>query len=106
MTTSKLQGYLGICKKANYLIIGGDTLKVYSKKLYLIVVNSQMSKTIEKIINYRYEQGKVKVIALKENNLTQLLGLNNCQIVGIKNKGLADAICNNCTEDYNIIRGE
>lgn len=44
------------------------------------------------------------IIATNEE-LGNLINIPKCQIVGIKNKGLSDAILN-CSEDYKEIRGE
>ena len=88
---NKISGYLNICRKANYLIIGADNLKFYNKKLYLICVNSSYSNNISKIINKLYEQYKIPIIALNED-IENHVGIKNCQIIGIKNKGLSDAM--------------
>lgn len=100
---SKIKSYLGLCRKANYLIIGSDKLKHYSKKLYLVVVNLVTSKNIEKIM-CKFAEAGLPIIATNED-LGSLINIPKCQIVGIKNKGLSDAILN-CTEDYKNIRGE
>ena len=47
---NKINNYLGICKKAGYLIIGSDNLQDYHQKLYLIIVNGEKTTTITKLI--------------------------------------------------------
>ena len=102
---NKVSGYLNICRKANYLIIGADNLKVYTKKLYLVCVNKNYSTNISKVINKLHEQYKIPIIAIK-NTLEEVACISNCQIIGVKNKGLADAILAQ-TSEYEIIkRGE
>ena len=102
---NKISGYLNICRKANYLIIGADNLKFYTKKLYLICINKNYSNNICKIFSKLHEEYKIPVIALNEDIETQV-GIKNCQIIGIKNKGLSDAILAQ-TSDFEIIkRGE
>lgn len=102
---SKISGYLNICRKANYLIIGADNLKFYTKKLYLVCVNKNTSNNINKIINKLYEEYKIPVISLN-NSIEELTGITNCQIIGIKNKGLAEAILSQASEFEIIKRGE
>ena len=93
---NKLKEYLGICNKAGYLIIGADNLKKYNKKLYLLVVDAMVSKNLQKVID------KFQVIGVQNclvENLSDLVEIENCKIVGIKNHGLAQEILKN-------IRGE
>lgn len=106
MVSNKLQGYLGILRKGNYLVIGADNLKVYNKKLYLIIVPNQASKNIEKVSTYIANDYDIPIIELPIEDLGQIIGLNSCKILGVKNKGLCDAILNNCKDEYRLIRGE
>lgn len=96
MNSEKVKNYLGICRKAGYLIIGGDNLKKYDKKMYLLLVDEKVSKTLQKIIN-KFEENKVE--CLRVENLSGLVDIENCKIVGVKNYGLAVEIIKN-------IRGE
>ena len=96
MNSEKVKNYLGLCRKAGYLIIGGDNLKKYDKKMFLLLVDSEVSKTLQKIIN-KFEENEVECIVLE--NLASLVDIENCKIVGVKNKGLAVEIIKN-------IRGE
>lgn len=95
MNREKIKSYLGISHKAGYLIIGADNLKNYNKKLYLILVDKNISNTLQKVINKFEGQIQVEII----ENLNELVEIENCKIVGIKNYGLANEIIKN-------IRGE
>ena len=96
MNRDKVKNYLGICRKAGYLIIGADSLKKYDKKMYLLLVDSEVSKTLQKIID-RFNQKNIECLLV--DNLNQLIDIENCKIVGVKNNGLALEIIKN-------IRGE
>ena len=85
----KLVGYINIAKKANYLIIGSDTLKDYTKKLYLVLYDKTAQNSVRKIVyDIKHKDIKTKEI----ENLGELINIENCKIVGLKNKGLSDAI--------------
>ena len=85
----KLIGYLNICHKAGYLIIGGETLENYNKKLYLVIYDKNSQKNTIKIV----EKLKNKQIPCVEvENLGEITKINNCKIVGIKNKNLSEII--------------
>ncbi len=91
MEREKIENYLNICRKAGYLIIGGEKLENYSKKLYLVIYDKNSQKNTMKIV----EKFKIKQISVCEmENLGEILGIENCKIVGIKNKNLSDIILN------------
>ena len=87
MNIDKTKGLINISRKAGFLIIGGDKLKNYRKKLYLIIYDTSAQKNTLKII----EQFKdIEVISV--NNLENLTSIKNCKIVGVKNKTLSENI--------------
>lgn len=91
MEREKIENYLNICRKAGYLIIGGEKLENYSKKLYLVIYDKNSQKNTMKIV----EKFKIKQISVCEmENLGEILSIENCKIVGIKNKNLSDIILN------------
>lgn len=91
MEKDKLVGYLNICQKAGYLIIGGETLENYNKKLYLVIYDKNAQKNTMKIV----EKLKTRDIPVVEiENLEELTNKKNCKIVGIKNKDLSEIIKN------------
>ena len=87
MNREKVKNYLGICHKAGYLIIGSDNLKNYDKKLYLILIDNDNSKTIQKTVSRFSEVEKIEI-----ENLGELLSIASCKVVGIKNFGLSEEI--------------
>ena len=105
LISKKLQGYLGILRKGDYLVIGADRLKEYNKKLYLVIIPKNASKNILKVSTHIANDYNIPVIEVPLEDMGECIGLNSCQILGVKNKGLSDAILNNCKDEYKIIRG-
>ena len=89
MDKIKLQGYINIAKKAGYVIIGGDKLYNYNKKLYLVIYSKDASKNTLKVVE-KLKQRDIPVITLK--NLEDIMNIKNCKIIAIKNKNLSDII--------------
>lgn len=89
MDKIKLQGYINIAKKAGYVIIGGDKLYNYNKKLYLVIYSKDASKNTLKVVE-KLKQRDVPIIALE--NLEDIMNIKNCKIIAIKNKNLSDII--------------
>lgn len=89
---NKINNYLGICKKAGYLIIGSDNLQDYHQKLYLIIVNGEKTSTITKLIKRKMEEYENVMCIIAKEPFSQAIGLQNCKIVGVKNKGITEEI--------------
>lgn len=89
MDNIKLQGYINIAKKAGYVIIGGDKLYNYNKKLYLVIYSKDASKNTLKVVE-KLKQRDIPVITLE--NLEDIMNIKNCKIIAIKNKNLSDII--------------
>lgn len=96
MQNDKLKGFLNICRKANYLIIGGEALSNYNKKLYLVLYDSSSKKNTLKIVE-KFSNKGIKTMEL--DNLDTILLINNCKIVGIKNKNLSEEILKICGKE-------
>ena len=95
---AKINNYLGLCKKANYLIIGADNLKKYSKKLYLLVVCGEITNTIKKTVQDVISEYNNLDCIITNEDFSGAIGIKNCKIVGIKNKGMSEEILKNNSE--------
>ena len=89
MDKNKLSGYLNIAHKAGYLIIGGEKLYNYNKKLYLVLYDSAAQKNTMKVVQKLRDQN-IECAAVE--NLEEMVHITHCKIVGIKNKALSDII--------------
>lgn len=92
---NKLQGYLNIAKKAGYVIIGGEKLYNYNKKLYLVIYDNTSEKNTLKVID-KIKQRNIPIFSI--DNLQEIVSIKNCKIIGIKNKNLSD-IMMQCISD-------
>ena len=87
MDKNKLQGYLNIAKKAGYVIIGGEKLYNYNKKLYLVIYDNTSEKNTLKVVE-KIKQRNIPIFSI--DNLQDIVSIKNCKIIGIKNKNLSD----------------
>ena len=96
---NKVKGLINISNKAGYLIIGADTLKNYSKKLYLIIRSNESGKNLQKVAANLVTKTMCEEIVLNEEEMKFITSMDNCKIIGIKNLGLSKEI-------IKYIRGE
>ena len=85
----KIKGFLNISRKAGYLIIGGETLEDYKKKLFLVLFDKSAGNTTLKIAEKIKNKG-IKTIGIE--SLGELCAIPTCKIVGIKNKNISEII--------------
>lgn len=86
----EISGLISIARKAGYCIIGQDNLLGYDKKLYLILLDKNAGNSLSKSIKYMAEQRGLELILL--DGLAEKTNLENCKVLGIKNKGLSEEI--------------
>lgn len=83
----KVKGYISIAKKAGYAIVGTEKLENYTKKLYLLLIDEQAGKNTLKVADAFGDVERITISSLQE-----LSQIQNCKILGIKNKGISDEI--------------
>ncbi len=86
----EIDGLISIARKAGYCIIGQDNLLGYEKKLYLILIDKDAGNSLSKSIKYMSERRNVELLIL--DNLSEKINIENCKVLGIKNKGLSEEI--------------
>lgn len=94
MDNTKIAGYLNLARKSNNLIIGTENLKKYNKKLYLIVLSKTAGKNAGAVAEKQKERTDCEIV-VADIDLAEILNINNCQIVALKNKGFADMVIQN-----------
>ena len=94
---NNLNGIISIAKKAGYVIVGQDTLKGYDKKLYLLLIDKTAGKSLNREMKFLSKNREIPIFEIE--NLPDVAKLENCKILGIKNKNLSESI-------LKILKGE
>ena len=85
-----VKGIIGICRKAGYAIIGGENIKNNPHKMYLILIDKSSGNSLKREINYLSVSRKIPFLEVE--GLANMIGIENCKAVAIKNKALSDEI--------------
>ena len=86
----KIKGLVSISRKAGYAVLGGENLLSYDKKLYLVMLDASAGKSLSREVNFYCKSRNLAPVVVE--NLSDLVGIENCKVVGIKNKKLAENI--------------
>lgn len=85
-----VSGILNICRKAGYLIIGGENIRLNQHKMYLILIDKTAGNSLKREMSF---SAKTRNIPLVETeNLAEILGIDNLKALAVKNKALSEEI--------------
>lgn len=87
---NRTKGLVGLARKAGYVIIGRDNLVKYTKKLYLLIVDKTAGSSLLREMRFLSENRNLPLLEVE--NLADLVGIENCKAVGVKNKAMSESI--------------
>ena len=87
---SNLSGLIGIARKAGFVIVGGENLSSYTKKLYLLILDKTAGNSLKREMNFLASKRNIDIIEVE--NLSELASISNCKVIGIKNKTFSENI--------------
>lgn len=87
---NKLEGIVGIARKAGFVIVGGDNLSSYTKKLYLVLVDKTAGNSLKRQMGYVAKDRQIPLYEI--DNLGLIVGIASCKAIGLKNKALSEQI--------------
>ncbi len=87
---SDLTGLISIARKGGFVIIGQDNLLNYNKKLFLILLDVTAGKSLKREMNFLSKDREIPLFVIE--NLADVSKIENCKVIGIKNKIFSDKI--------------
>lgn len=94
LETSKIKSYLSFSIRSGKIIFGVDNLFQAKHKPNLVLICSlQNEKVTNKIIKF-CDSSNIAYIKLEQLILADLIGRDNCKVVGLLDNNLAEAIRN------------
>ena len=94
MRVDKVKTYLGFAIKSGKVIFGVDKLFQSTKKPHVVLIcSTQNEKVTNKVIKY-CENNQFPYIKLSDLVLGDIVGRDNCKVIGILDLNLAIAIRN------------
>lgn len=87
---NRTKGLVGLARKAGYVIIGRENLVKYTKKLYLLIVDKTAGSSLLREMKFLSENRNLPLLEVE--NLADLVGIENCKAVGVKNKAMSESI--------------
>ena len=87
---NKIQGLISIARKAGFVIIGKEKLAIYTKKLYLLLIDKSAGNSLLREMKFLSENRDIPLLEIE--NLAELVSIENCKAIGLKNKALSESI--------------
>lgn len=94
MRIDKLKSYLGFAIRSGKVIFGVDKLLESKKRpIVILICSTQNDKVTNKVIRYCYSNS-ITYYKLKDLVLGDIIGRDNCKVIGVIDTNLANAIKN------------
>ena len=93
----KISTYIGFAIKSGNFLRGTDAVKMYKKRIFLIILCKNAAFNTQKDITDFASYRKIPLIITTDFTLEEITGKENCKVIGIIDKNLAQAIIQNNT---------
>lgn len=101
MAKNKVLAYIGLCFKANKIIVGSSAISVFKGKIYLLILDGKAKENSKKYaIKFKNKFNCPLVIC--NDNFEEVCKKPLCRVVAISDKNLADAILNSGDVGYQL----
>ena len=87
---NRLKGLISIAKKAGFVVIGAENLKGYNKKLFLLLMDKLAGNSLKREMNFLAQTRNLPLLEIE--NLAEIVAIDNCKAIGIKNKVMSENI--------------
>lgn len=85
-----MKGLLSLARKAGYVVVGLENLMAYEKKLFLLLCDKSAGKSTQREMNFLANKRSLPLLFVE--NLAQIVAIENCKAVGIRNKNFSEMI--------------
>lgn len=90
MPKSKIENYLGLCRRSNSIIFGFDNIKS-SKNCFLVLISFDCKPNLERRIHNICNERKI-IFKKLTTTLNEMFNIDNCSVIGITNKNFVKPI--------------
>jgi len=97
----KIDSYLGFCLKARKIALGGGTIDLLKKGVYLVIVCSTASENTFKLA-IKYKNRFSCPLIVCKCGLENSVHKPGCKLAAVKDAELAKAICANVDSNYEL----
>lgn len=92
MQRSKVESYIGFCRKAGKLTCGANAIEVQKKGVFLLLLCESASDNAKKNAAKLAERFGCELLMTVGRALETFVGRENCKLAAVRDAGLAKAI--------------
>ena len=101
MAQSKVQSYIGFCKRARKIVLGSSAIGTLKGGVYLLLLDkNSANNSLRYALKYKRKFNCPLLVC--GDDFEELVGKQNCRLVAIQDKNLADAILNSGESGYEL----
>jgi ribosomal protein L7Ae-like RNA K-turn-binding protein len=99
MSKNKIDTYIRFAIKSRSIIYGIDNIKKGIRQIKIIIADKTLSENSLDKAGLLCNKNNIPLV-ISEEELNNILNTENCRIIGITNRNMAEAIINNVGEGY------
>ncbi len=101
MAQSKVQSYIGFCKRARKITLGSSAIGTLKGGVYLLLLDKKAAKnSLRYALKYKRKFGCPLLVCGED--FEELVGKSSCRLAAIQEKNLAEAILNSGESGYEL----
>lgn len=104
MGRTKIETFIGFCRKAGKLSLGAGAVDAAKNNVYLIIVSADASENSKKLA-VKYKRRFFCPLLICKSEFDFAVNKPGCKIAAVRDKQLAKAILDNIDDNYELYAG-
>lgn len=104
MGRTKIETFIGFCKKAGKLSLGSGAVDTLKKEVYLLIVSADASDNTKKLA-VKYKNRFMCPLLICKSEFDFIVNKPGCKIAAVRDGQLAKAILDNLDDNYELYAG-
>ena len=100
MQRSKVESYIGFCRKAGRLTCGFNAVEVQKKGVFLLLLCAGASGNAKKSAVKLAQKFGCEILLSEKKPLEEIVGKENCKLAAVRDAHLAAAILSNAGDGF------
>lgn len=104
MERDKIETFIGFSIKSRNVVFGLDSVEIYKKRMYCLLICKSASENTEKDILKIAEKRNLPLIKTLDKTLEEITFKNNCKVLALTDKQLSKAVLCNLSSGYMLVK--
>lgn len=104
MGRTRIETFIGFCKKSGKLSLGAGAVDTLKKEVYLLIVSADASQNTKKLA-VKFKNRFLCPLLVCKSDFDMVVNKPDCKIAAVRDMQLAKAILDNIDDNYELYAG-